>query len=335
MSDLHVEEASVDDAAAIREVIHSAFAARPRLDPPTRALDESVASVAAAIERDGALLGRVGGIPAGALLFADEGDGALRLRRVSVLPHLHSRGVASAVVARAEEVAAHRGHDDIVLRTRSGLSATVAFWMRRGYAEVERDGTYLTLAKALPVKVAAGSADDSRALGKRIAALARPGDVVILTGELGAGKTTLTQGIATGLQVRGRVTSPTFVIARAHPSLVGGPALVHVDAYRLDGTLELDDLDLDTALEESVTVVEWGEGVAEGLSTDPLRVRIARLRGDDDVTASPGGEDAGRPGESEVGLMDLRAITITPTGARWVGAGVRSHLTASPSQVAL
>ena len=109
-------------------------------------------------------------------------------------------------------------------------------------------------------------------------ALLRAGDLVVLTGGLGAGKTTLTQGIAEGLGVRGPITSPTFVIARVHPSLVGGPALVHVDAYRLGGFAELDDLDLDTSLEESVTVVEWGHGLAEDLSDDRLEVHPRRVR---------------------------------------------------------
>jgi len=116
------------------------------------------------------------------------------------------------------------------------------------------------------------TADDTRAFGERVAAGLRAGDLVILTGGLGAGKTTLTQGLAAGLGVRGPITSPTFVIARVHPSLVGGPALVHVDAYRLGGLAELDDLDLDTSLEESVTVVEWGHGVAEELSDDRLEI---------------------------------------------------------------
>ena len=88
----------------------------------------------------------------------------------------------------------------------------------------------------------------------------------------GAGKTTLTQGLAEGLGVRGPITSPTFVIARVHPSLVGGPALVHVDAYRLGGFAELDDLDLDADLDASVTIVEWGHGLAEDLSDDRLEV---------------------------------------------------------------
>ncbi len=116
------------------------------------------------------------------------------------------------------------------------------------------------------------TADDTRAWGARLGQVLRTGDLVVLTGGLGAGKTTLTQGIAEGLGVRGPITSPTFVIARVHPSLVGGPALVHVDAYRLGGLAELDDLDLDTSLEESVTIVEWGHGLAEGLSEDRLEL---------------------------------------------------------------
>jgi tRNA threonylcarbamoyladenosine biosynthesis protein TsaE len=92
----------------------------------------------------------------------------------------------------------------------------------------------------------------------------------VLTGSLGAGKTTFTQGLGAGLGVRGAITSPTFVIARVHPSEIGGPALVHVDAYRIGGIDELDDLDLDTSLDQAVTVVEWGEGLAEGLSDSRL-----------------------------------------------------------------
>lgn len=116
------------------------------------------------------------------------------------------------------------------------------------------------------------TSDDTRAFGEGLGRGLRAGDLVILTGGLGAGKTTLTQGLAEGLGVRGPITSPTFVIARIHPSLVGGPALVHVDAYRLGGFAELDDLDLDADLEDSVTVVEWGHGLAEDLSDDRLEV---------------------------------------------------------------
>ena len=114
------------------------------------------------------------------------------------------------------------------------------------------------------------------ALGQALARLLRPGDVVVLSGDLGAGKTTLAQGIGAGLRVRGQVTSPTFVIARVHPSVGVGPPLVHVDAYRLGSLAEVDDLDLDASLSESVTVVEWGEGLVEGLAPDRLEVLLLR-----------------------------------------------------------
>src|SRR5688500_17491574 len=97
------------------------------------------------------------------------------------------------------------------------------------------------------------------AFGQQLGAVLRAGDLVVLTGPLGAGKTTLTRGIGEGLGVRGPVQSPTFVLARTHPSLVGGSPLLHVDAYRLDSAELLDDLDLDFA--HAVVVVEWGAGL--------------------------------------------------------------------------
>ena len=114
-----------------------------------------------------------------------------------------------------------------------------------------------------------------RDLGRELAAWLRAGDLVILTWPLGAGKTTLVQGIGEGLGVRGRITSPTFVIARVHPALAGsGPSLVHADAYRLGSITEVDDLDLDADVACAVTVVEWGEGLAEGLAEDRLEISI-------------------------------------------------------------
>jgi len=106
--------------------------------------------------------------------------------------------------------------------------------------------------------------DDMEELGRRLATILRPGDLVLLTGRLGAGKTTFTRGIGEGLGVRGPVTSPTFVLARTHPNATGGPPLVHVDAYRLTNAVELDDLDID--FRRSVVVMEWGAGLAEGLA---------------------------------------------------------------------
>ncbi|WP_128379179.1 tRNA (adenosine(37)-N6)-threonylcarbamoyltransferase complex ATPase subunit type 1 TsaE [Streptomyces cavernae] len=132
-------------------------------------------------------------------------------------------------------------------------------------------------------EITVSSPDQMTELGRRLAKLLRAGDLVMLTGELGAGKTTLTRGLGEGLGVRGAVTSPTFVIARVHPSLGDGPPLVHVDAYRLSGGLdEMEDLDLDVSLPESVIVVEWGEGKVEELSEDRLQVLIHRATGDTD-----------------------------------------------------
>lgn len=159
------------------------------------------------------------------------------------------------------------------------------------------------------------SPEQMQELGRRLALLLRPGDLVLLTGELGAGKTTLTRGLGEALGVRGAVTSPTFVIARVHPSLAGGPALVHVDAYRLGGGLdEMEDLDLDVSLPESVVVVEWGEGKVEELSEDRLHVVIGRAVG----AEAPGGAD-GAPVEA---TDDVREVTVTGLGARWADAGL-------------
>jgi len=124
--------------------------------------------------------------------------------------------------------------------------------------------------------------DDTRAFGRRLAGVLRAGDLVLLAGPLGAGKTALAQGIGAGLRVTGNVTSPTFVIARVHR---GPVPMVHADAYRLgdrpDPRMEIDDLDLDASAEESVTVVEWGEGLVEHLNDEHLQIRIDRL--DDDT----------------------------------------------------
>ncbi|WP_406284849.1 tRNA (adenosine(37)-N6)-threonylcarbamoyltransferase complex ATPase subunit type 1 TsaE [Streptomyces sp. NBC_00209] len=153
---------------------------------------------------------------------------------------------------------------------------------------------------AVRVRLSLDSPEQMRALGRRLAAALRPGDLVMLTGELGAGKTTLTRGLGEGLGVRGAVTSPTFVIARVHPPLSGGPALVHVDAYRLGGGLdEMEDLDLDVSLPESVVVVEWGDGKVEELSDDRLQVFIDRAVGDTDD--------------------ERRTVTLVGVGTRWAG----------------
>ena len=123
--------------------------------------------------------------------------------------------------------------------------------------------------------------EDTLAFGERLGSVMAPGDLVLLAGPLGAGKTVVAKGIAAGLGVRGRVSSPTFIIAREHPAGDRGVPMVHVDAYRLGGDLsQLDDLDLDTELVEAAVVIEWGEGSAERLNTDHLLIRLTR-RADD------------------------------------------------------
>jgi tRNA threonylcarbamoyladenosine biosynthesis protein TsaE len=150
------------------------------------------------------------------------------------------------------------------------------------------------------------TAVDMHDLGRRLGARLRPGDLVLLTGDLGAGKTTLTQGLGEGLGVRGPITSPTFVIARVHPSIAkDGIPLVHVDAYRLGTLDELDDLDLDATVAESVTVVEWGEGKAEVLTDDRLDIVISRELA----------EELDEPGDS-----DVRWVVVRGIGPRWTDA---------------
>jgi tRNA threonylcarbamoyladenosine biosynthesis protein TsaE len=159
------------------------------------------------------------------------------------------------------------------------------------------------------VRLTLPTAADTWALGRALAGALRAGDLVLLTGELGAGKTTLARGLGTGLGVRGDVTSPTFVIARVHPSLGAGPALVHVDAYRLGGLDELEDLDLEASLEESVTVVEWGAGLAEGLSADRLEIEVRRPRGRGAAGAAPAPEE-------DLGSTPRTAV-LQAVGERW------------------
>jgi tRNA threonylcarbamoyladenosine biosynthesis protein TsaE len=176
------------------------------------------------------------------------------------------------------------------------------------------------------VTLTVATAGQMRALGRSLATVLRAGDLVILSGGLGAGKTTLTKGIGDGLGVRGPITSPTFVIARVHPPLGSvaatgelRPALVHADAYRLGSVLELDDLDLDTDTAASVTVVEWGEGLAEGLAADRLEITLTPEAGT--AGAGPdGGTGTVAQGDPDDPAVDVpRTVRISAVGARWEG----------------
>jgi len=141
-------------------------------------------------------------------------------------------------------------------------------------------------------------------LGLKLSRLLQAGDLVVLTGPLGAGKTTLTRGVGEGLTAIGNVSSPTFVIARTHKRHDGGPVLVHVDAYRLGGPLELDDLDID--YENSIVLVEWGKGMTDDLVENWLEIVIERER-------------AVEHAEDESGALDPRTVSVFGFGPRWDG----------------
>ncbi len=167
-------------------------------------------------------------------------------------------------------------------------------------------GTHAAGASTPPggTEVLLPDAGATTALGARLAGVLRAGDLVILTGELGAGKTTLTQGLGTALGVRGRVSSPTFIIAREHAPTGAGPALIHVDAYRLTSLAEVDSLDLDSSMDEAVTVVEWGADLVEQLAQDRLEITLERPRGTSTDLETP---------------EPPRRAVLHPVGARWAG----------------
>jgi tRNA threonylcarbamoyladenosine biosynthesis protein TsaE len=296
-----------DSARDVHALVIAAFGARQRLDPPSTALDETVSSVADALAAHGGVLAVLDGRPAGSVLLEPRGE-RLALRRVAVHPRAQGHGVATALVSAAEEVAAARGHTGVELAARTELPATIRFWEHHGYGEVEHHGTSVTMARELSFGLDLPTPDDTRSLGASLAGMLRAGDLLVLDGDLGAGKTTLTQGLGSALGVRGAVTSPTFVIARLHPAPAGRPALVHVDAFRLGDRAELDDLDLDASVADSVTVVEWGSGLAEALTDDRLEVALTRSHREDD---------------------ERRRAVLTPVGARWVGSGLARRVLAS------
>lgn len=304
---LDVVEARAEHAADVADVVHRSFAARPPLDPPPPALDEDTESIGVAIAAHGGLVAEFEGTVVGALLFDHAVPNRLGLRRVAVDPRHQTHGVASAMIGVAESLAEQRGFDGIWLLMREELPDNVRFWLRRGYARIGQDGVHTVVGKTLPASVAVDSPEAMHGLATRLAALLRAGDLLILTGELGAGKTTFVQGLGDALGVRGPVTSPTFVLSRIHPSLADGPALVHVDAYRLSSPAEVDDLDLDATVSGAVTAIEWGRGVAEQLSDSWLDIAISA----DELVAD---------------VEPVRRVTVTPHGPRWADVALPSSL---------
>lgn len=213
-----------------------------------------------------------------------------RVLSLSVADGHRGEGIGTALLNCIAELLAAGGVRELSVEADP---AQASWWRGNGFHAA--DGV---LRRPLPVLIEAPTADAMRALGERIAPLLRAGDVIIATGDLGAGKTTLTQGIGAGLGVAGPVISPTFVLSRVHPSTVGGPGLVHVDAYRLGSFDELEDLDLEASLADSVTLIEWGGGLAEGLADDRLEIDIRRGLDVDD---------------------ENRLVFVTGIGPRWAG----------------
>lgn len=279
-------------------VIHEAFAHRRHVDPPPVALGDTVADIEHALVEGHGVCAVADGSIVGCLLL-DMNREVATLRRVSVLPSAAGGGLARALVEAAGDLGASLGGRRVELLTRREFPELIAWWRRHGFIEVRDESDGFILGRDLPVLLDVPTADAMAALGRNLAEILRAGDVLVVDGELGAGKTTLAQGLGVGLGIRGPVISPTFVISRVHRSLSGGPHLVHVDAYRLGGAAELSDIDLDASLAESVTYIEWGQGKAEWLADDRLEVDIDR-------SADP--------------TTDLRTVRLTGIGPRWNGA---------------
>jgi len=161
------------------------------------------------------------------------------------------------------------------------------------------------------------SSAQTQELARALGGALRAGDLLLLTGELGAGKTTFTQGLGGGLGVRAGIISPTFVLVRIHPALGDGPDLVHVDAYRLGSAAEIDDIDLENTMDTAVTVVEWGHGLVEHLSDSRLEITLLRATGGEGSAAGELVTDFSAEDDDEE-----RTIRIAGYGPRWAAAPV-------------
>lgn len=269
------------DAPAVLDVVRAAFAARPEAGPPPAALTETQASIADRIA-GGGTVATVAGDVVGVVLTRRTGD-TVRLERVSVLPAWQRQGVATVLVRETAIGLGLDGAAKLCALVRKEFPQVLGWWQRHGFEVVGEEAGCHLVCRTTPQVFEVATAADMRELGERFAGSLRAGDLIIAAGALGAGKTTLAQGIGAGLQVDRPIISPTFVLSRVHPSRVGGPALVHVDAYRLGSATELEDLDLIDTVGDSVTFVEWGTGVAEGLSPDRLEIAIERDHPETDV----------------------------------------------------
>ncbi|MGI8458534.1 MAG: tRNA (adenosine(37)-N6)-threonylcarbamoyltransferase complex ATPase subunit type 1 TsaE, partial [Propionibacteriaceae bacterium] len=261
-------------------------------------------TVASALAAGGGIFATVAGAPAGSILIAPAGTpGVAALLRVAVHPDYQRHGIASAMVTAAERLAARLGYRRLELFARSELPELITFWRHRGFVIIREEAHGVILNRPLGVLVQVPTAQDMQRLGVELADRLAAGDLIIASGELGAGKTTLAQGLGAGLGSDGVIISPTFVISRVHRSRTGRPTLIHVDAYRLGSAAEIDDLDLDATAPDSITLVEWGSGLAEELADHRLEIDIRRSADVED---------------------DTRTVLITGLGPRWDDVDLRT-----------
>lgn len=287
MSSAGVRPAAPSDAAAVHRVTQAAWAEHADLDPPTSVLAEDEGTVRADLASGTVLVAEAAHEVVAALRLQPGPGGLLWVRRVAVRPDHRRRGLAALLLRAAEDLAARSALPArLRLQVRHVLPGSRRLYERLGWAAVERHDFYDTL--ALPVPLGVPTAAAMRDLGSLLAReVLRAGDLVLLDGPLGAGKTTLAQGVGAGLAVRTPVRSPTYTLADEHAGTdprTGAPLrLLHLDAWRLAAPAEVDDLDLD--LTGAVTVVEWGADRAEQLAEDHLLVRLGRPAQDDGRTA--------------------------------------------------
>jgi len=314
VEDLALYVAESSDAEGMVEVIRAAFGARPPLEPPSTAADETPESIRDLLAHGGsAIYATVAGSPAGVILISTAAPELARFSRVSVHPGFQRHGIASAMVTAAEDHAAERGYRTAELFAREELGELISFWLRRGYCVARQVPHGVMLAKTLPLAILVPTADEMRRLGVRLSGILEPGDLVVAAGELGAGKTTLAQGVGQGLDSEGPIISPTFVLSRMHRSTSGKPDLLHVDAYRLSSGAELEDLDLDEHVAHAITFVEWGTGLAEGLAENRLEIDIRTT-----ADSWPGANG------------DARLVLIRAVGSRWQQVDLKSLEDPSP-----
>ena len=307
---LAIALADATDASAMCRVIVDAFSHRRPVMPAPAALGETPDNIVAEMTAGFGVLALVAGEPVGVVVVSLDGRRA-GIHRVSVRPGFQRLGVASVMLGVVGDLLAAHAVDEARLIARAELPEVVGWWQRHGFVECGRHGPNIELRHPVAVRVAVPAADDMHVLGVRLAGLLRAGDVVIAEGDLGAGKTTLAQGIGEGLRVAGPVVSPTFVLSRVHPSTVGGPVFVHVDAYRLGSFAELEDIDVETGLDGAVTYIEWGAGLAEGLADVRLGIDIRRSVDPRDET---------------------RWVFLMPVGERWERARADLLVLAEPTE---